>query len=149
MRALIFAVCVLTLTGCVELTDDEFPYGPEEGAAGAGGAGGGAPGSYEAVQARFNQSCVSGCHGGTTPFAALSLEPEVSYDQLVGPGFTQIPSTSLSCDGLPRVVPGDPDASGIWFRMTQRDNGDQMPPIASEFVDDAGVALIDDWITQL
>jgi hypothetical protein len=48
-----------------------------------------------------------------------------------------------------RVVAGDPDASALLYRMTQRTTGTQMPPIATELVDDAGVTTIRDWITNL
>ena len=52
-----------------------------------------------------------------------------------------------------RVKPGDPDASGILYRMTVRDAGvplaEQMPPIATERVDDAGIALVRAWISTL
>jgi hypothetical protein len=61
----------------------------------------------------------------------------VALQQWVNHGYTQ------------RVVAGDPDASALMYRMTQRTIGTQMPPIATEVVDDAGVTLIRDWITDL
>lgn len=52
-----------------------------------------------------------------------------------------------------RVKPGQPDASGIAYRMSVRDPGvplsEQMPPIATERVDDAGVAAVRAWISSL
>lgn len=48
-----------------------------------------------------------------------------------------------------RVAAGDPGASGLLHRMTVRDTGDAMPPIATELVDADGVALIDEWIAGL
>jgi hypothetical protein len=48
-----------------------------------------------------------------------------------------------------RVAPGDPDASGILIRMRARDSSRQMPPIATEQVDDAGVELVRAWIASL
>jgi hypothetical protein len=52
-----------------------------------------------------------------------------------------------------RVAPGDPDASALLYRMSVRDaaaaGSDQMPPIASEHVDDAGVELVRAWIASM
>ena len=46
------------------------------------------------------------------------------------------------------VDPGEPMNSVLWVRM--RDPGAyRMPPIASAVVDNAGVALIEQWITGL
>ncbi len=47
-----------------------------------------------------------------------------------------------------RLVPGDPDNSLLWLRMSRRDaNG--MPPIGSNLPDSAGADLIREWITGL
>jgi hypothetical protein len=49
-----------------------------------------------------------------------------------------------------RIVPGAAGASGIWYRMGQRDEGvDQMPPIFTDVVDDAGLGAVETWIEQL
>ena len=48
-----------------------------------------------------------------------------------------------------RVVAGDPAASAVLFRMTQRTVNVQMPPLATEHQDDAGVALVRTWIEAL
>jgi hypothetical protein len=52
-----------------------------------------------------------------------------------------------------RVAPGDPDASAMLYRMTVRDaasaGSDQMPPIATEHPDIAGVELVRAWIAGL
>jgi hypothetical protein len=48
-----------------------------------------------------------------------------------------------------RIVAGDPDNSAIVYRISNRTQFEQMPPIATEFVDDTGVALIRDWILSL
>jgi hypothetical protein len=47
------------------------------------------------------------------------------------------------------IKPGVPQASLVWRRMGIRENGWRMPPIASELVDTAGIALIRDWIESL
>jgi hypothetical protein len=48
-----------------------------------------------------------------------------------------------------RVAPGAPEMSGVFARMDTRGSKDQMPPIATELVDDAGVALVRQWISGL
>jgi cytochrome c553 len=48
-----------------------------------------------------------------------------------------------------RIVAGDPDQSALYARISQRAMNVQMPPIATEKVDDAGVALIRAWIQSL
>jgi hypothetical protein len=52
-----------------------------------------------------------------------------------------------------RVVPGEPDASAILYRMSQRGDDeivpDQMPPLATRKVDDKGVAAVRAWIESL
>jgi hypothetical protein len=48
-----------------------------------------------------------------------------------------------------RIVAGDPDQSALFYRMTQRTMLDQMPPVATERVDDEGVALVRAWIQSL
>jgi hypothetical protein len=45
-----------------------------------------------------------------------------------------------------RVAPGDPDASGITFRMATREVGKQMPPLATEKVDTVGLDAVRAWI---
>jgi len=48
-----------------------------------------------------------------------------------------------------RVAAGDPDASAVVARMSTRGNDDQMPPLATEFVDPDGVAAVRAWIASL
>jgi hypothetical protein len=45
-----------------------------------------------------------------------------------------------------RVVAGQPEASGLLYRMTIRGDDAAMPPAGSELVDEAGLALVSDWI---
>lgn len=46
------------------------------------------------------------------------------------------------------LVPGSPEASGIWVRMGHRDYF-AMPPVGTRSVDTVGRQTIADWITQL
>jgi hypothetical protein len=48
-----------------------------------------------------------------------------------------------------RIAPGDAAASGLIQRMTQRGDTNAMPPLASELVDEDGVALVSSWIDSL
>lgn len=48
-----------------------------------------------------------------------------------------------------RIVAGNPDASAVLFRASTRGNNSAMPPLATEHVDDAGVAVVRAWIASL
>lgn len=48
-----------------------------------------------------------------------------------------------------RVVPGHPEQSGLLTRMNVRGPRQQMPPLASEQVDELGVAQVSRWIEGL
>jgi len=61
----------------------------------------------------------------------------VALEQWLGHGYTN------------RIVPGDPDNSALLYRMTQRTQNIQMPPIATEVTDPAGIALVRAWIQSL
>lgn len=61
----------------------------------------------------------------------------VPLQQWVNHGFTN------------RVVAGDPDQSALFYRMTQRAMNVQMPPLATEQTDAAGIALVRGWIESL
>ena len=55
--------------------------------------------------------------------------------------------------GLPlvtaRVEPGNADASAVWFRMNERGNNAQMPPIGTETTDANGLAVVRQWVEGL
>jgi len=48
-----------------------------------------------------------------------------------------------------RVAPGDPEHSGIFVRPSVRGDKRQMPPIATEHPDEAGLGILRDWIENL
>jgi hypothetical protein len=54
-----------------------------------------------------------------------------------------------SGDDTARIAPGAPDDSALITRMKLRDADEAMPPLASEFTDDAGIGLVEDWIESL
>jgi mono/diheme cytochrome c family protein len=47
------------------------------------------------------------------------------------------------------ITPGQPEASAVFVRMNQRGNEDQMPKLATELVDDTGLAAVRAWIESL
>lgn len=48
-----------------------------------------------------------------------------------------------------RVVPGDPTMSAVVARMGLRGSRDQMPPLATELTDPAGLDLVTRWVASL
>jgi len=48
-----------------------------------------------------------------------------------------------------RIESGVPDTSSVIYRMSQRANNAQMPPVGSEYVDEDGMDLIRAWILSL
>ncbi len=48
-----------------------------------------------------------------------------------------------------RIVPGHPERSALLYRMMQRGNRAQMPPIASKITDEAGIEIVSTWIESL
>jgi hypothetical protein len=57
---------------------------------------------------------------------------------------------SAALPGMNIVEPGQPERSVLFLRMGQRGLGSlQMPPVGTEFVDDAGLAAVRAWIATL
>jgi hypothetical protein len=48
-----------------------------------------------------------------------------------------------------RIAPGDLANSAIYYRMTQRGDADQMPPIGSAVTDERGIAAVREFIISL
>jgi hypothetical protein len=57
-------------------------------------------------------------------------------------------ATMFPC-GCDRVEPGNPASSAVYQRMSVRGSGAQMPQLATEVVDPAGLQAVSDWISQL
>jgi len=47
------------------------------------------------------------------------------------------------------IVPGDPDASLVMTRISNRGNARQMPPMDSHLADADAIALLSRWIREL
>lgn len=97
----------------------------------------------------------SSCHNAAGPLAPLGLD----FDQSVGAsaslsraGVTSVgqPSRFLlpGAEHSLRIAPGRPEASTLSFRMGSRGPTTQMPPFGTRLVDEAGLALIERWITE-
>lgn len=93
------------------------------------------------IQNLFSERC-SNCHvdHGGSPDGDLDLDPEFSYDNLVG-------GPSNSATGGTLVIPGDPLNSVLYQKIncSQPDSGVRMPR-ARPVLPLADQALIYDWI---
>ncbi|MFT3923742.1 MAG: hypothetical protein QM778_14515 [Myxococcales bacterium] len=73
----------------------------------------------------------------------LSVEATEGYASTVGRPNSVLPDLHI-------IEPGKPDSSELWKRISQRGPGSlQMPPVATEFLDDAGMASVRAWIESL
>jgi len=96
------------------------------------------------------------CHttGGVAAFqqlrfsvtdAGLPIEQTAPYRSIVGAPLVEWQQPPLQY----RVVPGHPEASAIHVRMASREVGVQMPPMATELVEESALRIVDDWIRSL
>jgi hypothetical protein len=95
---------------------------------------------FEYYDGSTYESCVTAgvCHGGTSPGAGLRMpDPSTAYEQLLN-----VPSRTSLCDDTLRVVPGDPDQSCLILFYLQRLQTEL------EWVNDAEIDLVREWITQ-
>jgi mono/diheme cytochrome c family protein len=97
------------------------------------------------------------CHNGTrdgVPQTDMNLW--IDHDQTT----VETTSTYLSTVGkankvfndqhvTARIEPNNPDKSSIIYRMSQRGNNAQMPPLATHQVDQVGVEAVKAWILSL
>lgn len=118
------------------------------------------PGSAEeqAVLGYLHGNCGS-CHNPRSELfqsgdAIMNLRLFVEQIATVegSPAFTTAVCAEMqkplsSADAI--VVPGDPESSAMYLRITQRNTEDQMPKIGTELVDTAGVAMVRAWIESI
>lgn len=98
----------------------------------------------------MHANCGS-CHRGASPPGELRLRVEVgaatpdetgAYAAFgYAPAYAGGPATITA-----QIAPGNPAESLVVWRMEQRVETEQMPPIATEIVDTAGVAAVRAWI---
>jgi hypothetical protein len=60
-----------------------------------------------------------------------------------------VPAVTPTWKGQSRILPGDPAHSLLYDLISHRGTGAQMPPIATSFVDQADIPLIEAWIAEL
>ena len=58
------------------------------------------------------------------------------------------PAPGQSPDAVNRIEPGDPERSGLMQRAGSRSPALQMPPLGTELVDHAAIALLENWIAS-
>ncbi len=112
------------------------------------------PGSdVERAALGYLHANCGGCHGGDSPAGLMTLALRV--------GLTSVDETGvfLSAVGQParagadtstaRIEPGMPNASEVYRRMTLRMDPAQMPPLATEMLDDDGLDVVRLFIESL
>jgi polyvinyl alcohol dehydrogenase (cytochrome) len=111
--------------------------------AGTGDAGGEATFTAVYTQVLVGGGCsATFCHGANTGNFTISTQPE-TYAALVGVAAS---GPLCSSSGMTRVVPGDPDASLLYNKLTARPPacGQEMPPAA--MLPQAQLDLVRSWI---
>ena len=98
--------------------------------------------TLSSIQSRvFTPQCVT-CHGDADAQAGLNLEEGTSFTALVN-----MPSTQVALD---LVEPNDAENSYLIHKLEGRAGieGDRMPPDSAEFLSDADIDVIRQWIDE-
>jgi hypothetical protein len=105
-------------------------------------------------------NCGVSCHNAnsnSTGYGAgmdLRLDPTLldgrpSTDFAARTTTVGVSAKSAAYDGQPRIVPGDPAHSLLVALASLRGPTDQMPPIATRAIDDAGLGELSEWIRRM
>ncbi len=97
------------------------------------------------------------CHDSVGPMASLGLDlnhalgARAPGDQPAAAAIGH--PSAFQLPGVPRgksvwIDPGSPSSSAVLMRMASRDPIVQMPPLATQIVDQAAVRLVREWIEQ-
>jgi hypothetical protein len=70
------------------------------------------------------------------------VEDTAAYRSAVGVELTSFQDAEITL----RIAAGDPERSGLYHRMSLRGPMKQMPPLATELVDDTGLSQVRAWI---
>jgi len=104
-------------------------------------------------------NCGVSCHNQNSNAKAwstgmfLRLDPTLLDGSSVA-GFDALKTTlgvsavTPTWKGRTRIVPGDPAHSLVFDLISHRGTGQQMPPIATSFVDEADIPLVEAWIAE-
>ena len=117
-------------------------------------------GAAAAALGWLHVNCGTTCHNansGSSAFAAgmlLRLDPNQLDGRPVN-DFEALKTTLGVVVGTPnwsgqiRIVPGSPDQSLIYQLISHRGTGSQMPPIATDLVDELDIPLVAGWIAAM
>ena len=102
------------------------------------------------ARAYLEANCAH-CHDATGSASTSGLFLSASNTDLLHYGVCKEPLSAGGMVGNRQfdIVPGDPDASILWYRMSVTDPGVAMPQVGRDVVDTDGGALIRAWITAL
>ncbi|WP_441287676.1 hypothetical protein ACSRUE_36955 [Sorangium sp. KYC3313] len=124
-------------------TDDQGAGGGTAAVTGSGGAttGGGSSGCAEAPALVAMKCATAGCHDENTKLAGLSLA--------AGWENTLQGQASVCGNGSSVLVPGDPDASAIYTKVTPDPPCNDRMPFGGAALSDTEIACIRDFIAAL
>jgi uncharacterized repeat protein (TIGR03806 family) len=101
------------------------------------------------ARAYLEVNCA-GCHNPATTAGQLPMDFRASTPlSQIGVCNTAPRHGDLGVVGARGLLPGSPERSLVWLRLTSTDPEHRMPPLATSRVDDAGAALIRHWISGL
>lgn len=117
-------------------------------------------GAAAAPLAWLHVNCGTTCHNANSNAVAygaglrVRLDPDLldggpvnAFDSL---GTTiGVPGNAPAWRGTPRIAPGAPEDSLLYQLISQRGTANQMPPIATAVIDEAGAAAVAAWIRRL
>jgi len=118
-----------------------------------------ATGVSSRAHAWLHVNCGTSCHTGTSLGTGYGtgLRLRLGWDEVTTkpPSEWELVRSTLDAPvrspkwaGEARVVPGDPAASTLYRLLAQR-GAEQMPPIATQVVDDGGRSAVEAWIRAL
>lgn len=91
------------------------------------------------------------CHaqGGAADASGLQLNVTITHPGDYGVCRRPVAAGAGSGGRFHDIVPGDPDASIMVYRMSSTDPAIKMPELPTQTADDFGVRLISEWIAQM
>jgi len=91
------------------------------------------------------------CHrpDGPAKTSGLHLLADVSNQYELGIGKAPVAAGRGSGGRLFDVVPGNPDASILYYRINSNDPGVMMPELGKTLIHEEGVAIIKEWISEM